>query len=529
MFDMVATEAMAAQLQSKLGKSLDALWQDVIDFRDKNCLDMSRVNRFKTVRDYFHRNTVKKFCDIVWKEVGLWISEVSYIELWECGFATLICIDKDLDNHSNYGRGTLDIVNDLNGGYYERVYGGTIPEHLSANELIMLAESYDPVKGGILDSMKDKVRKLVRPKMLFDIRTGFCLEDFLPPNSGVKNFTAQELTAILLHEIGHTLTLVEHAADKFARISTFKYLTDTFIKQNGTNAEEAVALGKAAANVLVKNGQPENAKKVTTMVTQFEKDMKKAGPNCNPTAKSKLVFGLIGSLITIVFDVFFIAGNVLFGANTRRFNPAEMKKKYGDIPCNYRLIEWQERKADEYAFSNGYGVHQVTALEKLHKLFARLGYSEKDIAKINLAEKLHKDISVFKKLRILILAPMITHDAHMYTYPYASRRFKEMMNLMIQQLKSHNADPEYVAKYMADIEETLRAIEDYNKCDEFVIKVCKGYDLLISYFSIPGFYDMLMHGRIKRELENLVDDINKLNNNLLFFYGEKFSQLANKG
>ena len=84
----VATEAMAAQLQSKFGKDLDALWQEVMDYRDKNCMDMTPANRYKSVRQFFYNNTAKKFMDLVWNGVGLWIRNVSFVELWECGFAT---------------------------------------------------------------------------------------------------------------------------------------------------------------------------------------------------------------------------------------------------------------------------------------------------------------------------------------------------------------------------------------------------------------------------------------------------------
>lgn len=517
----VATEAMAAQLQSKFGKDLDALWQEVMDYRDKNCMDMTPANRYKSVRQFFYNNTAKKFMDLVWNGVGLWIRNVSFVELWECGFATSRFMDHRGGEHWH---GTFQVDQILNGGWDARTLGENVPENLSAKELALIAQSYDPVNGAIREKMKLDIKKLVSCSIYFDIRTGFLLEDFLPKNGGVGNFTAQELTAVILHELGHTLSVIEHAADKFARISTYRYLTTMFQAQNSENAEEAVALATEVTKLVAKKN-PENAKKIQDAVIRFKNDLAKAGHGVNPQAKKTLIGALLNITFQLLLDVMIMPFDFLFGF-TKRFNPADQKKKAGDIPCNLRLISWHERKADEYAFSHGYGVHQITCLEKLNRLIARFGYNEKDVEKINLAEKLHKDISLMTKLRLIVAAPCLTDDESMYLYPAASKRFKELMYLMVQQLKAHNTDPAWVDKLMADIEVAIKAIENYDRFDEFVAKVQRGYDLLIKYISIPSFYDTLVHGKVLREIEKLVEEIGRLNNNLIYFYGMKFQKLA---
>jgi len=522
MFDL-ATEAMVAQLQSKLGKDLDALWQTVMDYRDSECKDMRPEARLQAVKNFFHRNCVNKFMDIVWKHVGFWIDRVQYVEIWECGFATMMYIDK---GGSGKYRGTLQIEDMLNGGWASRRYGSwNITKHFTAKQLVELASSYNPATGGIRDEIKEEVKKMVSATIYFDVRTGFCMADWLPKNSEIGNLTARELTAIVLHELGHTLTLVEHAADMYARISTYKYITSAFSSLNGNNTKEAMDLAKETATALTKKGKAEAAKKMVECANKFEKDMAKAGSSQTPESVGTIIGGFIEIAFSLLFDVMVVPFEIL-GGTTGRFVGKEQKVKVGDIPCNARLLNWQERKADEYAYAHGYGADIVSGLNKLIKTFSRLGYSPKDIDSIQTAEKLHKDLNFFEKMKLVVMAPLMTCDESQFLYPQASLRFKEMLQIMIQQLKSHNADPDWIAKVMKDIESVLENISTYDAKDEFAAKVMKGYDLLMQYISLPGFFDWIVHGRVKKEIERLVIELRNLNNNLVTYYGNKFEQLA---
>ena len=51
----------------------------------------------------------------------------------------------------------------------------------------------------------------------------------------------------------------------------------------------------------------------------------------------------------------------------------------------------------------------------------------------------------------------------------------------------------------------------------------------MEYISIPSIFDMLVHGKIKRELDILIDDLQVLTGNLIQYYGLKLQQIANKG
>ena len=520
----LALEAMQATAQSKFGRELDALWQSVIDYRDKELQQLDYRVRYKKVKEFFHQNITKKFMDLTWKHTGLWISECRYVELWDSGFCTWMSFGS-----SGSGIGTLQIENVLNGGYTEKYWHMKIPDELSAKDLVTIASSYDAITGSIKKEDREKIKNMVQSVIGFDIRTGFLLEDFLPKGSGVSNFSAQEITAIVLHEIGHTLTLIEHCADLYARTSAFNYLSAAYMAAHDTDYKAAVNLTREAAAVVKMRGNADAASKISNLASKFEADFAKAGAAGDPPTKKKLIGGLIMSVMYILFDAILIPIEMLFGNSSKaKFKAADQKKKFGDLRGNGRMITWQERKADEYAFSHGYGAAQVNALYKLGQLFTRIGKSEEEIEKINSIERLHKNISLMDKFKILVYAPLVCGDWGYSLYPAGCQRFKELLNLSVQQLKANAADPELVRKYMEDIEIIQGKIDNCNKYDEYMAKVIRGYETFNSYISIPGIFDCIVHGRVARELDNLLDDIQRLGNNMIHFYGMKMQALAQK-
>ena len=110
MFD-INLEAMQALLKSRLGTALDALWQEVIDYRDSTLTDVTYRNKIIALRKYFEKNTVPKFKEIVWKYVGLHIETVHMLDIFSTGsFCTMMFIDKE---QGKYG-GAIQIESVLN-------------------------------------------------------------------------------------------------------------------------------------------------------------------------------------------------------------------------------------------------------------------------------------------------------------------------------------------------------------------------------------------------------------------------------
>lgn len=521
----ISTEAMVATLQSKLGKELDALWQEVMDYRDKTLQGVSYANKSKEIRKFFEKTTVPKLKDIVWRNVGLCFSDVVVTSIFDGSFCTMMFFDKTGKKRQD---GTFQLENIINADYLKKSFPllANFQKPLTANDLMEIAESYDSKIGGIKASVKMEIRKLVRADLGFDVNFAFLMEDQLPENSGVSNFTPREITAIVLHEIGHTLTLVEHAGDCYARMGTFKYLSEAFRKSNENNINEATELANKVAAVIAKKGDKTNADRLTTVASKLKADMTTAGSSADPKETKKLIGGMITFIFCLIADVFAVPGTMIIGNQQDKRFGNDSKNKKSDLPINHRLVTWQERKADEYAFTHGYGADQASALDKLGKFFDRFGMSEKQVAKLNEAERLHKGIGLLAKLDLLIQCPMYASDYGYSLYPAGAKRFRELLNLTIQQLKANCTDSAYVAQYIKDCDYILSLCDNPNSRDQVIANMYRGYDIFMKYLSIPSFFDWIVHGRVKRELDELIEDANAVGNNLLTYYGFKIQQIG---
>ena len=165
-------EAMQAVLQSKLGRELDALWQKVIDYRDTSLRDVSYMGKLKALKMFVLKNTFPELKEIIWKNVGLHVAEVTITELIGDSFCSITYFDKS----GNFDqKGTFHIENIINANYILKAMP-SLQKKLSekvftAEELINIAQSFDAETGGIKETAKLELRKMIYSVIGFDVET----------------------------------------------------------------------------------------------------------------------------------------------------------------------------------------------------------------------------------------------------------------------------------------------------------------------------------------------------------------------
>ena len=528
MFD-INLESMQALIQSRLGKELDAIWQEVIDYRDTTLVDMNYRNKLRSLRNFFEKNSVPKFKAVVWKYVGLHIDSVKILDLATTGsFCTMMYMDKEAGRIN----GTLQIESIINADYLFKSslgarYMFSDQKPFTADDLLKIADSFDKSTGGIKTAVRAELQKWISAEIGFDVTTAFMIEDQLPPNSGISNLTARELTGIMLHEIGHNMSLLEHASDCYARIATFRYLETAFINANKGNVGEVVSLAYGATTRIIEKADKQTADNIRGLADKIAKDIETSKKEQNEEYVTRALNGLVEIIIGCASIVSLLTSLVSGNQQTKRFANQwyEQHHKLCDIPVNERLATWMERKADEYAFSHGYGAEVVEALDKFTKFAARRGMSDKAIANLNEAENQGKIFRLFSALRIAATLPLIANNYSYALYPAGVQRYKEMLKVTIQKLKQYSTDPDYVAKYIKDCDRIINVIDHPSSDDEMTAKMYRVYDLFVKYCSLPSFIDWIVHGRVRRDIEDLVRDVETAGNSLLTYYGYKLQQL----
>ena len=521
-----STESMKSVTNSRLGAELEDLFQKVIDYRDKELTgDISFANKTDLVTNFFYRNCAKQFMQTVYKHTGLNIEAVFFKPWFETEFCTWICIQKGKELTA---AGTMQIINTLNGqaGTY---LSPMVPEEFTVDELIKMAKSYDVAKGIIKPEYREELKKYVRVAVGFDISLGFLMKDFVPKNAGIENLTARELTAIMLHECGHTLTLIEHAADSFAHMSSFEALARAF--SNKADLKKSMELTKKASEISAQAGYTNDSANLLKLYQQAEKDSVSSGKNMNEKGKAALTHGLLSASFAVLAEIFGISFDVAIcdpNMDLKRHGD-DKKFKFGDLMSNERMWSWQERKADEYAFSHGYGPDIAEGLEKCNNFYRFIGRSAKEIEAIKKAERDQEKLSLVTRLGITRCAHKFYRDPCYRIYPPGAERYKEILRLTIKELKANGSSAEYVSKYLADCERLIKACESMSREDKYFDQAVLRYKTYLKYISIPSFLQWLLNGRVEAEIEQLISDTQKLNNNLVSFFGFKLSQLAKKG
>lgn len=507
-----AMEAMDFQVNTKLGTALDALWQEVIDYRDTKLKDLKPKDRRERLHEYFGQNIVKKYFDVVWKYAGLWVDEMEFKKDGETTFATCVFVgDWGADQIQKVMSGGLDTINPRTA-------------IKTAEEMLKIVKAFDPKTGGIKTSMRNEIKKLVHCIMLFDFAEAFCIKDYFPEGAPVEYLTAREITAIMLHEIGHTLSLLEYAADTYSHMAKFESLTEGFRKY--ADPSEQVKFVELVAAEAGKAGVAE-ADKLQTVASKMKSEVGNL-PGANKSVINTYLEPMFGMAKVVSKSLWYSAKNFFCNPFYNKYMSDAQYTKYSDVLTTERDMTWAERTADDYAIRHGYGKELVTGFDKTHQMFSLLGYSNEAIMAMVKAGRFKTQLSLFEKMKITTFIPTIARNRLHGLYPEGADRFREIMKVSIQGLKANNANPEFVRKYIDDIEQMIKSIENYDETRGFIAKQMVRYKLLLKYLSVTSWVDIIVHGRVVPEIEQLIGQLDRLSNNLLSFYGEKFNQLARR-
>lgn len=507
-----AMEAMDFQINTKLGTALDALWQEVIDYRDIQLKDLQPKDRREKLHEYFGKNIVKKYFDVVWKYAGLWVDEMEFKRDFQSSFATCIFV-------GDWGADQIQYV--MSAGL-DKIDPRTSIK--TAEEMLKIVKAFDPKTGGIKTNMRNEIKKMVHCVMFFDFAEAFCIKDYFPEGTPVESLTAREITAIMLHEIGHTLSLLEYAADTYAHLAKFESLTDGFRKY--APASEQVKFIEMVADEAKKDGI-KDADKLKEVAAKMKDEVGKLD-GVSKDVINTYIEPLFGMAKEVSKGMWYSVKNFFANPFYNKYMSDAQYTKYSDVLTSERDMTWAERAADAYAIRHGYGKDLVTGFDKSNKAYKFFGYTKEAVMAMIKAGRFETQLSLMDKLRINAMIPSIARSRLHGLYPSGADRYREIMKVSIQGLKANNANPEFVRRYIEDIEQMIKSIENYDETRGYMAKQEVRYKLMLKYLSVTSWIDIIVHGRVVPEIEQLIGQLDRLSNNLLSFYGEKFNQLARR-
>lgn len=282
--------------------------------------------------------------------------------------------------------------------------------------------------------------------------------------------TPSEVTAMLIHEVGHIM-------DYFATLGqTFRtaFILDGFVR-------EAMKVNEPAARF--------------KLIKEFEEGTGVTISDKNTVSESENA----GAITTVVLSDIIESSRSQFGTTL------------------YDMRSW-ESLSDQYAARQGCSADLATALDKLMGIYEPMYYRSTfkylmvEIAKVlGVLLLVTANVLLLNIVGLVIIFVMLSASPHEREYDNPHERLTKLRNELIAQLKSKNIASERSASLLADIEVINRVMENIKDRHSFFEK----FWLIIS----PYTRRQVKMGKEIQELEKLV-------NNDIFVEAAKLKKLA---
>ena len=537
-------EVISFQNESKLGKDLEAIFQKVLDY--KETIDYSRcgpsdeekrIYKLNQVRDFAVRNLGNDFTDVLLKDVGLRCKRITLVGSETSGISGNLAI---CCNISDLNSGFLTSRGKSTGNSVQGVMED--PRMESIRLFRELADCIDLKNSKLTKKYLSNGTEITVSNVYMDVNTLFLMEEFVP-ESVTEPFTAKEIAAIYLHEIGHAMTTIEHAADMYVTYERVKNFISNVKASSIKEADDLLdTVDKKIMPLLSEKAKElKNTSKVTTtadvvdiiskihaILEWLRKFTRGSGSVLNFIYNMlsvfltafNTIFQLILSIILLTFN-YILQLIMLSQSETLAYNLSG-KRKISDrinTPNNTFLAE---RWADEFAIRHGYGKDLAFALDKIRCAFDYSG------AVVGTSSLLAKDSLVTDILSIFVwlntkfdfVGRIFKTKVYEDDY-YRARRILQNMKQRFKADKIPNAQCDELLNQLNLVEEKVastKALENNNLLEMLSNVV----DTIVD--PITWLY-MLKDGKMNRDFAILQDKLDDISSNKLYSLSYKLKGL----
>ena len=493
-------EAIAFQPASApkgLANELTAIFQEVIDYRNK--ITSSDSDRVEAVKTYFIKTAAVKMIKTIHKYTGINIKIAipSYlIANWAISMNfeddKSDCVDVLIKRYSGL----------LNSAQYTTYVNYMAGKVKSQKDLEELSKSLEHYTGFIKTAMMEKHN--FKCKLYFDVYASFLIKE-----AGAKAcepLTAHEITAVVLHEIGHALSFIEHAADMYFKKDVMAIATKNYLD----NAKEDERL-KYIANSLA-TIYPEDVTAISKFTEYIETQAKSRGNMVYSglklllkTAQAILITLGIGS-INIVLSTIKNVWMATLGGDIKALKSIN-ETKQSDFALTSTNNAYCEILADEYVTRFGYGGHFASQLKKIMSWARITGLGDMRMYQFSSA-------SFFGRLLPWAIYTSLYGDRYSKDYPTEKRRYELLLLDTLKAFKDANLSEELLADYYSSYKAIKNILDNPSKEQRYTEFWNTLHDVIKYIVQTPE--SLLFTGRFDREYERLYNHVQSLANSELY-------------
>ena len=543
--NLVAYEAIEFQKYSKLGEALTKVFQKAIDYRDSLIPEMDKLpssekDRFlrKSIINYCRTTFVEDFKKAIKSSVNITVEKVIMEHEPSCSYAVIPVLQND----------------SISGAVWEKVYNQASGEpsleelDVTLKDLNTITDQLD-LKTGRLKS--DKWGKKNQYKMychlFFDPLMSFGMRTYLPLDQ-FEEFTARELAAIYLHEIGHMTSLIERSSDLyFIEQKTRSYIN--ILEKANSKALYKVLLDNKKIILEYLDKVSKNIKDTKLMQSLKQSfgavldiigatfDSLEANPDNKAVAyiwaffRAVIIFyckffyltlgtmrivGLLIAEFSTNYLVSLISSKVLVGYNENDF-------KVSDVLYTELDYTSSERDADEYAVRSGFGKEQTAGLRKMVEIMNKF---YRNSAGSRLPEIIRQNKLIWYITEYISFVNVIINSFMPFPVEVHGRdiwRFEKMAQQTIKLFKeipNKEMRDIYLTQYEGILKEIATAKKSkYVKLDQL--------NVLISNLARPNIFSAILgNGNLPNDYNKVREELESLMNNKMYYASAKLAQLA---
>lgn len=512
-------EVISFQHKSQLFSDLTKLFQTVIDYREE--LHKKGKVTIVPVVKFFVSAIEKEMTASIHKHTGLDVAKVTYFKYPVANFGC----ELDLINM----RTTIETLVRYTGqeGYPSYVLKMLNGKPASYEDMIKISEAIDKDTGKFylppnILGKKDSIKL----KLFIDLYTMFLAPETL--HASLEHLTAEECSAVILHEIGHEMTLLEHAADCYYIFQTWKETETKFMKS--ASLKDKVAYLKYKAKKVLDDPSNEDVQNNKLLIKVLKGIQKLPDDNAAISkVKSELiVLSLTIGIIAIImiqalaelYTMPIIMIFQLFDIRNLGWNV-----KYSDLATNAKMFSTMERYADEYVSRHGGGSHIASALTKLEAASRHLPMT----GGVKSTEAFRNSYTYAKLMKFVSKMHLMTHPENEY-HSIRETRLNRVIRLRqntVHALKDANLPDEIVEHYVKEFDDLTEEIKKSKNELGLAGKAVRSvFEILSALTDGATIIDILFDGGFRKKYAHLVEVVEELQSSTLYIQAAKLNQLS---
>lgn len=514
--EKTSLEAINFQASSRLGTRLTMVFQKVIDFVNIqepkfNLSNLDENIEFLNILENYSKKLLESnLYDIVKDETGIILKNIVYISPKEsCGIFAI--------NIMNDNESVTNLLNEIISG---NIDSSSIDRNLKINieELLEVGKTLD-LKTGYLDLNKTKVR--LTGILYFDIATAFAADLCSISYKKSDRFKAEEIAAIIMHEIGHIISTIEYIA-----YNGYCGTHGTqFINKKATEINDPKKFVKELAISEVVKYERKIIEKVKDekIVTGLKNLLLMTFDKVTKIGANLFIMIVNAFMIFAIIKIMFIFNFAITIISIVQIIPSNKTSREAKSD---RDVFLSERLADEYVSRCGFGSYLSEGLRKIQLFFSNPLYTTQSSFFSNAIRSsfLTRTYLCFTNAIMVGLAgnwAKLISSSYEKDYDRLNRILENSMAIF----KKAHLPAQIRDRYIVDTERILYTIKQQKKDSKGIFKVIsKSITFVLSIVYIPILLVKVLAGDISKSQTKLINDVDSLMNNKLYYLSAKLKQ-----